>query len=301
MNTNAAFHNPLLIARRPERDNTAQTLNALYAHLTGRPINLMVDQHTAEVMSPQPTTVVDINAIPPHCDLIIVVGGDGSILGAAHIGLPHQLPILGINLGRIGFLTDLHPDNLENISAILSGAYQAESRSLLSLTLTDGVTDHYEDQALNEIVLLPGNATQMIEFEIWINDAFVCSQRADGIITATPTGSTAYALSGGGPILHPGVPAILMVPMFPHTLSSRPIVLPDTAEVSIRLSPNNTHGAHLSVDGQRRIPINTGHEIHIKKHTETLQLIHPNDYYYFHTLRDKLGWETRQGQEKAPC
>lgn len=228
-----------------------------------------------------------------EADLFIVVGGDGSLLQASHLGAKYQIPVLGINRGHLGFLTDIHPNELSHIEAILKGDYQQESRFLLEGEVSLDPKKILTGVALNEVALLPSAAASMIEFDVWINDQFVCHQRADGMIIATPTGSTAYALSGGGPILHPSMDAIVLVPMFPHTLSSRPIVVPGNSKICIQISEKNTSFPHLSYDGQERQTITTGGQLIIRKHPKTLQLIHPKTYDYFTTLREKLGWEKR--------
>ncbi len=225
--------------------------------------------------------------IPAIIDLMIVIGGDGSLINAAHCALPRNLPVLGINRGRLGFLTDIHPTELSKIGDVLAGNYFAEKRFLLNATHENtplGI-------ALNDVVLLPGDSTQLIEFDIHINDQFMCQQRADGLIIATPTGSTAYALSGGGPILHPHLNAIVLVPMFPHTLSSRPIVVEGDAKIELFIRNQNETSPCISCDGQHRIKVEPGSRISITKHENTLQLIHPKNYGYFETLREKLGWQ----------
>ena len=192
--------------------------------------------------------------------------------------------MLGINRGHLGFLTDINPKELHRISDVLNGNYTREERFLLKTSL--GI-------ALNDVVLLPGEA-QLIEFDIMINNQFVCQQRADGLIIATPTGSTAYALSGGGPILHPHLNAMVLVPMFPHTLSSRPIVIDSDAKIELIISEHKNKTANISCDGQQRIPVEPGTRITIEKHEKKLHLIHPDNYDYFATLREKLGWQSHR-------
>ena len=172
-----------------------------------------------------------------HCDLLITVGGDGSLLKAARIASRRQIPILGINRGKLGFLTDIKPDCLNTILPVLQGQFKTEQRLLLEATIGD-----YQSTALNDVVLLPGDIAHMITFTLEVDGQFVATQRADGLIIATPTGSTAYALSGGGPILHPTSNAVTLVPMFPHTLSSRPLVIPQqkTIRITIEEAENTT-------------------------------------------------------------
>ncbi|PIZ03995.1 MAG: NAD(+) kinase [Gammaproteobacteria bacterium CG_4_10_14_0_8_um_filter_38_16] len=284
--TNKSFKHIALISRQGK--NTADTVNAVKNYLLKKKLTVYIEEKTAGMLSKNTLPTFSETHLPKKVDLMIVIGGDGSLLNAAHCALPYHLPVLGINRGRLGFLTDIHPNELSKIGAVLSGKYLTEKRFLL--TAKNGKKPL--GIALNDVVLLPGDA-QLIEFEIRINDQFVCHQRADGLIVSTPTGSTAYALSGGGPILHPKLNAIVLVPMFPHTLSSRPIVVQDTAKIEIRVRNHNASHADISCDGQHRISIDPNDCITITKHKKQLQLIHPENYEYFATLREKLGWQSR--------
>jgi NAD+ kinase len=288
--TQRAFQNILLIGR-PGVEGVPATLLALKDYLQSLKVEMMVEKNTSSMMGKHKLKVVNSEKLPQDCDLIIVVGGDGSLLNAAHIALPHQLPVLGINRGRLGFLTDIHPDELSKIGAILEGHYREEKRFLLETQLLHDEKIISKNVALNDVVLLPGDVAQMIEFDILINSEFVCTQRADGMIIATPTGSTAYALSGGGPIMHPSLNAVVLVPMFPHTLSSRPVVIDADSHIEICISQNNETSPYVSCDGQARVALPPGGKIKINKKLELLRLIHPMDYHYFTTLREKLGWE----------
>ena len=274
------FHHIALMGRIGK--NIADTLESVKSYLLSQKITVSIEENTASIMQKNDLPVFSEKTIPREIDLMIVVGGDGSLLHAAHCALPNNLPVLGINRGRLGFLTDIHPNELSKIGEVLSGKYRTEERFLLKTEL--GI-------ALNDIVLLPGNNTQLIEFDIFINDQFVCQQRADGLIVATPTGSTAYALSGGGPILHPQLNAIALVPMFPHTLSNRPIVIDGNAKIELRIHESNEFSPCISCDGGERINIDAGERITILQHDKKLQLIHPENYHYFETLREKLGWQ----------
>lgn len=287
----------LLLMGRPGVEGVPETLIALKDYLLSLNVDLLIEKNTSAMIGKHKIPVVTSEKIPKDCDLIIVVGGDGSLLTAAHIALPNGLPVLGINRGRLGFLTDIHPDELTKIQAVLEGHYRQEKRFLIQMKLTQDEKIINEDNALNDVVLLPGDVAQMIEFDITVNEQFVCSQRADGMIVATPTGSTAYALSGGGPILHPALNAVVLVPMFPHTLSSRPIVLSGDSRIVMTISPSNETSPYISCDGQTRVPAPPGSRIEITKKSELLCLIHPVDYNYYNTLREKLGWE-KQARRK---
>lgn len=284
---NTHFKNIALMGRTGK--NIADTLNAVSAFLEAQMLTVYVEEKTASMMEKTHFSLFSENDIPNIIDLMIVVGGDGSLLNAAHCALPQNIPVLGINRGRLGFLTDIHPNELTKIGDVLAGKYRSENRFLLTVN-----SEEHLGIALNDVVLSPGEA-QLIEFDIIINNQFVCQQRADGLIISTPTGSTAYALSGGGPILHPNLNAIVLVPMFPHTLSNRPIVVDGDAKIELMIHKNNSISPFLSCDGQHRISIKPGSKITIQKHEKKLSLIHPENYNYFTTLREKLGWQSHKG------
>lgn len=283
----------IVVTGRPAIPGAGETLNALIAYLATLDVSVCVDKSIAHLITDQKVTTIPSHKLHTKADLIIVIGGDGSLLNAAHIAVEHDLPILGIHRGRLGFLTDIPPAELNRIADVLRGDYIEERRFLLEAELSHKDNLIAKDIALNDVVLFPGDSAHMIEFETLINNQFVHSQRADGMIVATPTGSTAYALSGGGPILHPRLDAIVLVPMFPHTLSSRPIVVCADSEIKILISENNDATPCVSFDGQNRIPLPPGGKIHLFKKTKQLRLIHPSDYTYYDTLRKKLQWERR--------
>ena len=284
------FSNILLMAR-PGVPGVEETLVSLIEHLQNLQLTVAIEKSSSNIIKSHKISVHPENKLPPETDLVIVVGGDGSLLSAAHLALKNDLPVLGINRGRLGFLTDIHPDELNKIEHVLKGNYVEERRFLLQAELSEENRKPAHLSALNDVVLLPGNTAHMIEFETHINNQFVCRQRADGLIIATPTGSTAYALSGGGPILHPKLDAIVIVPMFPHTLSSRPIVISGDSDIKIIIGDQNETEPCVSSDGQDPISLPNGGLIHINKKPRLLRLIHPEDYNYYSTLREKLGWE----------
>jgi NAD+ kinase len=278
-----------LIARFGTR-NIPDTLRALHQFLQAQSYQVVIEENTASMMPATDSPTVTAKDLNQHCDLLIVVGGDGSLLHAAHIAIENELPILGINRGRLGFLTDIPPNDLARVGQVLKGFYKKEQRFLLDIAVNSSEQNETLS-ALNDVVLLHGDAAHMIEFEIFVDDQFVCRQLADGLICATPTGSTAYALSGGGPIMHPGLETLVLVPMFPHTLSNRPVVVSANSEIRIDLIGTDASSAFVSADGLQRIDINEGTTLHISKQSQALQLIHPSDYNYFTTLREKLGWQ----------
>jgi NAD+ kinase len=283
--------NRVLLFGRQSGDDIIETLLTVRDYLCEQHVEVFFEQETAATLPPQPQPNLNRKELADRCDLIIVVGGDGSLLRAAHVAAEHNLPVLGVNRGRLGFLTDIYPEEVARIGRVLEGDYREEKRSLIWARL-EGKQLISEGIALNDVVLSPGSVSRMIEFEIYINQQFVCKQRADGLIVATPTGSTAYSLSGGGPILHPNLNAIVLVPMFPHTLSSRPVVVSGDSVIEIRIAQDNPSSPEVSYDGQERVAIPPNGKIIITQHSQHLRLIHPKDYNYFETLRTKLRWES---------
>jgi NAD+ kinase len=289
---NKPFQTIALMSRQDKDENTTQVLKNLLDYLRMKGRQILFEKETATCLQNVSELICPLEEIGQHADLIIVVGGDGSLLQAAQIAVRFNKPILGINRGYLGFLTDIHPDEITTrLGPILEGTYQEEQRFLLNTIIKKETPVRIS--ALNDVVLLPGKIAHLIEFDIFIDEKFVSHQRADGLIVATPTGSTAYALSGGGPILHPSLDAIVLVPMFPHTLSSRPIVISGNSQVTLRISPNSTLFPRLSCDGQAYIALSENDAVHIQKKPERLRLIHPIDYDYFETLRAKLHWERK--------
>jgi NAD+ kinase len=227
-------------------------------------------------------------------DLIIVVGGDGSLLSAARMAIKVNTPVIGINRGRLGFLTDILPQDIESqLGAVLNGQYEEEKRFLLHTSIYDKDKTYFEGDALNDVVLGRGNETHLIEFDVLVNQQLVSHYRSDGMILSTPTGSTAYALSAGGPIMHPQLNAIVLVPMFSHSLSSRPIVIDGEAKIELHISEFNENELRISCDGHESRMVKPGQRVSIYKNGNQLRLLHPLDYHYYDTLRSKLGWESK--------
>jgi NAD+ kinase len=278
------------IIGRLRNPGVKETLKALADYLQELGVAIVIETETAESLIDDDYKEVAREELGSTCDLVIVVGGDGSLISAAHSVIASGTPVLGINRGKLGFLTDILPTQLHKIKAILNGGYTLEKRFLLSAEVEVNGKALGSDNALNEVALIPDSTPHMLEFEIYVDDQFVCSQNSDGLIVATPTGSTAYALSGGGPILHPQLDALVLVPMFPHTLSSRPIVVDGNSRINLIISPNNPSDARLTCDGQDYINTPAGSRITIHKKKLSLNLIHPLDYNYYEALRSKLHW-----------
>ncbi|HEU0197876.1 MAG TPA: NAD(+)/NADH kinase [Nevskiaceae bacterium] len=246
--------------------------------------------------------VVARGELAKRCQLGIVVGGDGTLLSAARSLIEHDVPILGINHGRLGFLAEISPDEMaDSISSVLTGQYFIAERLVLSAEVhraNGGVTSPM--LAVNDVVVRSTASIRMIEFETWLTRnpqrpqaeewEFIGRHRADGLIVSTPTGSTAYALSGGGPVLHPQLSAVALVPICPHTLTDRPIAVPASRAIRIVQRGNGRHGANLTCDGQVEMPLSAGDTIEIRSAAAQLRLVHPHSYSYFRLLRDKLLW-----------
>ncbi len=274
------------------------SLEQVIEYLSHRNVNIIIDNDSAKVLENKyPVQEASRSVVGVKCDLVIAVGGDGCFLNAARTVANHEVPIVGINRGHLGFLTDILPQDMEEqLDKIFNGEYHEEKRFFLHCDIMDQNKMLTENEALNEVVLLPGDNAQLIKFEIYIDDTLVNYQRADGLIISTPTGSTAYALSGGGPILHPGLDAIALVPMFPHNLSSRPIVVSGDSNIKIKIPTNNETSPRVSCDGNARVPVPPGGIIKISKYRNQLRLLHPKGYDFYETLRSKLGWEQARGQ-----
>ncbi len=251
-----------------------------------------VEADSAKGLNLVGSTVLAMPEFCEHIDLVIAVGGDGNLLHAARIMSLKGIPVMGINRGQLGFLTDLSPDDLAlPLQQILKGEYLTEERFLLEgKVLRQDGTVFDAGNALNDVVLFPGDVAQLIEFEMRIDGQFVYSQRSDGLIIATPTGSTAYALSAGGPIMAPHLEAMVLVPKLPHTLTSRPVVIDAKSVIEIRLAEYNKTAPRLSYDGQSHVTLSLSDRVFISKQAQPLILLHPKDYNYYAIWREKLHW-----------
>ncbi len=293
VNSHMRLQRVIVYARQHRANqNVNETLDRLAEYLHEQSITAVMDASTAASFQLN-LPVLPQSEMGAPGDVIVVVGGDGSLLSAARLAIQVNVPVIGINRGQLGFLTDISPNLLEEeLGAMLAGKYQSESRFLLQVGLDQGVDDlaSFQSQALNDMVLSRGTETHLINFDVHINGAFVSQYRSDGLIVATPTGSTAYALSAGGPILHPELNALVIVPMFSHSLSSRPLVIDAAATVEVFMSMRNEHELQLSCDGHDSCVVQPGQRITIKKHPRSVCLLHPIEHRYYDTLRIKLGW-----------
>jgi NAD+ kinase len=232
-----------------------------------------------------------METIGTECDIAIVIGGDGTLLNAARELVNYNVPLVGVNRGRLGFLVDVSPeDKLHELVEIINGEYIEEHRLLLNASLERGGDVIHQSLAFNDTVMRTKDVLQIIEFEISINGSFVLSQRADGIIVATPSGSTAYSLSSGGPIVNPNLNALVLQPICPHTLSSRPLVVTAESEVEIAVTERKTVYAQMVCDGQVYTDLQNDDIIRVKRHNRTIRMLHPANYDYHRILREKLNW-----------
>jgi NAD+ kinase len=261
---------------------------------------ILVESHDSQALVEESTAErCQIGEYPRHsidtlsqlCDLIVVAGGDGTLLCAARHIAQAGVPLVGVNQGRLGFLVDISPEKMTTmIEAILSGNYIREDRYLFTATVSRNGKQVYSADALNDVVLYKWNTASMVEFNTHIDDKFLLSQRSDGMIISTPTGSTAYALSGGGPLIHPAVNATLLVPICPHTLSNRPIVVGGNSKISINFKESSFPKAQITCDGQDCYTLSKEDTISITQKPEPIRLLHPPGYDYFNVLRAKLHW-----------
>jgi len=276
---------------KPQHSEALQTLTSLFKFLQARGHSIIVDRRLSGQLNLPTVKYDDLVGIGDKCNLAIVVGGDGYMLGAARVLARFDISVIGVNRGNLGFLTDLDPENFEQpLAQVLEGNYQTENRFLLEAQVHSHGHMKSSNTAVNEAVLHPDKIAHMIEFEVYVNDNFMLNQRADGLILSTPTGSTAYSLSGGGPILTPNLDAISLLPMFPHTLNSRPIVIDANSTVRLKISHSNSTEMQISCDSHVNLSVLPGDEVIIKKTQHQLKLLHPQNYNYFHVLQNKFGW-----------
>ena len=279
-----------LIAKHGD-PRVGETLGRLIGMLRARGLAVVLDEQSCSAYPGRGLPTVAREALGQRCDLVVVVAGDGTFLSAARSLVDQDVPLLGVNLGRLGFLADIMPDEMSvRLNEILDGDFIEERRFLLDVAVERGAERVFSESALNEAVTHKSSMARLVEFETYIDGHLVNSQRSDGLIVATPTGSTAYALSGGGPILHPSLDAIVLVPICPHTLSSRPVVVGGGSVVEVVLGDDAETSVQLSCDGQTTVELAAGDRISIRKRHPNLHLIHPAGHEYYATLRAKLHW-----------
>ena len=288
-----AFRRVALIGKQtPE---IAESLRALREFLRKRGCEVMIEKDTAASVG-ENGTVANYDEIGKGADLAIVVGGDGTMLAAARNLVRHKVPLAGINQGRLGFMTDIALSEMsESVGAILEGRHTIEERALIEAEILRAGKPLLRTLALNEAVVTKGSQARLIEFKLTINGEYVYRLRADGVIVATPTGSTAYALSAQGPILQPTVPAFALVPLNPHVLSARPVSVSDSSVIEIELLRAVDARAHF--DGFALTDLQEGDRLVLKRSADAIRFVHPPGYSYFTMLREKLRWSKAVGSK----
>lgn len=280
------------IITRPQTPNIGETLRELIRFLHGAGLDTYLHKTTAEagLFCPDNTPHCKISSnLGKECDLIIVLGGDGTFLGAAREAAPYRVPLLGINQGHLGFLTQVRREEMvQELTGMLAGKYLADECLVLETQVSRGGSEIHQALALNDVVLSRGGTGQMIEFEVFINGEFVYTQRSDGLIVSTPTGSTAYSLAAGGPILQTALRAFTLVPICPQSMTNRPIVISDTCEIKILIT--KAGDARVHYDGQSFLDIQSMDVITLRRYRHHLRVLHPTSYQYYKTLRQKLHW-----------
>jgi len=268
-----------------------ECVTTLIDFLLARGLQVVLEESAAKTLSSTELETVGMAQLGRRCDLVIVVGGDGTILHSARALADDDIPLVGVNLGRLGFLADILPDEMiDKLGEILDGHYFEEQRFLLTSHVERDGERLLEGYAFNDVVLHKWNSVRMIEFETRVDGQRVNCQRSDGIIVSTPTGSTAYALSGGGPILQPDMNAIILVPICPHTLSNRPLVIDGDSRVELIVKAGSQPHVRITLDGQDNFELNDHDRIVIRKKDQPVLLIHPPGHDHFQLLRAKLGW-----------
>lgn len=289
-NLTATFKKIGLVARLGNVE-VVETLKRLLEFLETHNFALVLERATGDLVLGHKHKLVNGDQLAKNVDLVIVVGGDGSLLGTVRNMAGAKTPVIGINRGKVGFLTDIAPHNLEQeLAKVLSGNYLPEERFLLEVQIWREGKFEAKSLALNEVVLQPSKPGRMISYAINIDHKLVCEQRGDGIIISSPTGSTAYALSAGGPILHPSLKVMQLVPIMPQTLSSRPIVINSASLINLHLSLDNPIYPQLVCDGQVHLPCKPGDILLIKESIYSLKLLHPENHDFYKICRTKLGW-----------
>jgi len=277
------------ILSRPRREQLSVVVPSLLKWLEARGIKTALDEETAAAL-PTGSKGQPRSAVADASQLLLVLGGDGTMLAAARLAAPRRIPILPINMGSLGFLTSFTLDELyPALEETLAGNSSISQRVMLQAELVRAGSVIESQSALNDVVIHKGALARMIQLELNINSDFVCRYRADGLIVSSPTGSTAYSLSAGGPIVHPAVEAFVITPICPHMLTDRPVVVRDYSQVEIKMN-GDAESVYLTLDGQRGVPLEPTDILRVQRAKEHLQLIQPPKKPYFEILRNKLKW-----------
>ncbi|MEZ5597089.1 MAG: NAD(+) kinase [Pseudomonadales bacterium] len=274
------------------RDGT----EAVIAALRRRGVTIVLEADTAGMLGDASLHRAPRAELGASCDLVVVIGGDGSLLGVARDLCDAGKPVLGVNRGGLGFLAGVAPDVIEpELDRVLDGEYTSEAHFLLCAHVMRGKAETARSLALNDVVLHGAGHSHMLEFSVYVDDEWVYDMRGDGLIVSSPTGSTAYSLSAGGPIMHPSLDAIVLVPMFPHTLTSRPLVIPGESVVTVLVKNERDTAVRASCDSQVHLELGTASALTIRKHPVALRLLYPLGHNFYGSCRSKLDWATRLG------
>lgn len=274
---------------RYQSEGVGETLGDIAAFLSERGVEVLIESETGEAVGRTTLESVSFDQIGERADLAIAVGGDGTMLGMARHLAAYDLPLVGINHGRLGFVTDIPLEQWRpSLARILDGEYDSEDRSLIEARVMRGESLIWHQLAMNDVVVSRSSRAGMIELQVHVDGVYMYNQRADGLIVATPTGSTAYALSANGPILHPRLAGLVLVPVAPQALSNRPITLPDDASIHITV----VGGREPRVSGDMQVfsDLQVGDDIVVRRAPYKAHFLHPSGYSYFATLRSKLNW-----------
>ncbi len=287
------FRHVALIGKYPASGaasgSTRAALEDIAQFLSAQGCEVSIERETASHADLQGHTTLDAAGIGARCDLALVVGGDGTMLGIGRQLAPYNIPLVGINQGRLGFITDIALDGYRAaLAPMLRGAYDEDRRSLMHARVIRDGRCVFDALAMNDVVVNRGATSGMVELRVEVDGHLVANQRADGLIVATPTGSTAYALSAGGPLLHPSNPGWVLVPIAPHTLSVRPLVVNDAGEVSIELVAGRDASANF--DMQSLASLLHGDRVTVRRSERQVRFLHPRGWSYFDTLRQKMHW-----------
>lgn len=284
--------NTIALTGKPHDTAVIDTLARLQAHLLAQGHRLVLDEGVLPPAAVAPgVQTVSASHFGEDADLVVSIGGDGTLLRTARRLAGRDTPLMGVNLGRLGFLVDASPETMDDIDAVLAGHAVVDSRMLLTAEsiASDGRANDRRS-ALNDVVIHRWNTARMIELEVLADGEPVTRLRADGLIIATPTGSTAYAMASGGPIAHPSVDAVLLVPVCPHSLSNRPLMLPAGIVLDVRILGSDVDRVRVSCDGQEDLPVQAGSDLRIRRSSDRVTILHPPAYRYFEILRKKLRW-----------
>lgn len=288
-NSSPSIFSRVALIGKFQAEGIGHVLDQLSELIQSQGCSVWIEEETATFTKNQHRPTININQILGNIDVVIVIGGDGTLLGVSRHLAGANIPVIGINMGRLGYMTDISLQEVELlIPQMLSGNYESDSRNLLEASvICNGVTTH-QGLAFNDVVVNRSSLTGMVELSVMVNGSFMYNQRSDGLIVATPTGSTAYSLSAGGPILHPRVAGMVLTPIAPHALSNRPIVLPDDVEIVIEVAGGKDVSAHF--DMQSLSILQVGDQVKVKKSSKQVTLLHPKGHSDYKTLREKLHW-----------